>query len=180
MAHKAIREADGKRILAQRIGYYSDGKISVSDKVVSVGPDTDMGKLPQQYKWLKTEKLVVKPDQLIKRRGKNGLVLVGATYAQTKAWIKEKSKTPIVIYGKFDANGEPIDKGTVGQITNFIIEPMVPHKEADESYVAITSNSTGDTILFCHEGGVNVGDIDAKAKRLEVPIGTLPTADEIE
>jgi ATP citrate (pro-S)-lyase len=180
MAHKAIREADGKRMLSQHLKDYSDGKISVSDKVISVGLDTDMSKLPQQYKWLNTEKLVVKPDQLIKRRGKNGLILVGATYSQTKAWIKEKSKAPIVIYGKFDANGKPTDKGTVGQLTNFIIEPIVPHEEADESYVAVTSNPTGDTILFCHEGGVNVGDIDAKAKRLEVPIGTFPTAAEIE
>ncbi len=180
MAHKAIREADGKRMLAHHLKDYSDGKISVSDKVVSVGADTDMAKLPQQFKWLNTEKLVVKPDQLIKRRGKNGLVLVGATYTQAKAWIKEKSKAPIIIYGKFDANGKPIDKGTMGQLTNFIIEPMVPHKEADESYVAITSNPTGDTILFCHEGGVNVGEIDVKAKRLEVTIGTFPTAAEIE
>jgi ATP citrate (pro-S)-lyase len=34
--------------------------------------------------------------------------------------------------------------------------------------------------MFYHEGGVNVGDVDAKAMHLEVPIGTFPTAQEIE
>ena len=67
-----------------------------------------MTKLPSQYKWLTTEKLVVKPDQLIKRRGKNNLILVDANYDQAKAWIEEKSKAPITIYGKFDANGKPV------------------------------------------------------------------------
>jgi ATP citrate (pro-S)-lyase len=180
MAHKAIREADGKRMLSRHLKDYSNGKFEVPDKIVSVEPDTDLAKLPSQYKWLTTEKLVVKPDQLIKRRGKNGLVLVGATYDQAKAWIKEKSKAPITIHGKFDADGKPADKGTVGQLTHFIIEPMVPHKESDECYVAIMATSTGDTIMFCHEGGVNVGDVDVKATRLEVPIGTFPSASEIE
>jgi len=180
MAHKAIREADGKRMLARLFKEYSDGKFDISDKIVTVGPDTDMTALPKQYKWLITEKLVVKPDQLIKRRGKNNLVFVGANYEQAKEWIKEKSKGLITIYGKFDANGKPTDKGAIGQLTHFIIEPMVPHKDSDEYYVAIMSTKTGDTIMFCHEGGVNVGDVDSKASRLEVSIGTFPTAAKIE
>jgi ATP citrate (pro-S)-lyase len=180
MAHKAIREADGKRMLARLLKTYSNGKYTIPDKIVSVGPDTSLTDLPKMHPWLTNEKLVVKPDQLIKRRGKNNLVLVGATYAQAKAWIKEKSAAPITIHGKFDAEGKPTDKGTVGQLTNFIIEPMTPHKDSEESYVAIMATKTGDTILFCHEGGVNVGDVDAKACRMEVPVGTFPTAAEIE
>ena len=180
MAHKAIREADGKRMLARLLKEYSDGKYEIPDKVVTVGPDTDLTKLPIQHKWLTTEKLVVKPDQLIKRRGKNKLILANANYDQAKQWIAEKTKKPITIYGKFDANGKPIGKGTIGQLTHFIIEPMVPHKESDECYLAITSTQDGDTIMFYHEGGVNVGDVDAKASRLEVPIGTFPTQAEIE
>ena len=180
MAHKAIREADGKRMLAQLFKDYSDGKYTLQDKIVSVGPDTDLAKLPMENNWLTTEKLVVKPDQLIKRRGKNNLILIGANYDQVKAWIQEKSKVPITIYGKFDADGKPADKGTVGQLTNFIIEPMVPHKDSDECYIAIVSTKDGDEILFYHQGGINVGDIDTKASRLEVPIGTFPTQAEIE
>ena len=180
MAHKAIREADGTRMLARLFKDYSNGKYEISDKIVTVAPNTDMDQLPNQYSWLNTEKLVVKPDQLIKRRGKNKLVLVGVNYDQAKAWIQEKSKAPITIYGKFDADGKPADKGTVGQLTHFIIKPFVTYKESDECYVAIISTETGDTILFHHEGGVNVGDVDRKAVRLEVPIGTYPTAEELE
>ncbi len=180
MAHKAIREADGKRMLARLLKDYSDGKYDISDRVVTVGPDTGMTKLPNQYGWLTTEKLVVKPDQLIKRRGKNKLVLVNVNFDQAKQWIEEKSKAPITIHGKFDVNGKPADKGTVGQLTHFIIEPMIPHKEADECYIAITSTKDGDTIMFYPEGGVNVGDVDTKASRLEVPIGTFPNPKEIE
>ena len=85
MAHKAIREADGKLMLARLFKEYSDGKYEISDKVVSVGPDTDLAKLPKQYEWLSTEKFVVKPDQLIKRRGKNKLILVGANYRPSQS-----------------------------------------------------------------------------------------------
>jgi ATP citrate (pro-S)-lyase len=180
MAHKAIREADGKRMLARLFKNYSNGMFNIPDKYVTVGPDTDLTKLSIQHKWLTSEKLVVKPDQLIKRRGKNKLVLVNSNFDQAKAWIAEKSKEPITIYGKFDANGKPMDKGTIGQLTHFIIEPMVPHEDSDECYVAIMSTKDGDTIMFCHEGGVNVGDVDCKASRLEVAIGTFPTPVEIE
>ena len=180
MAHKAIREADGKRMLARLFKDYSDGKYEISDKIVTVGPRTDITKLASQHKWLTTEKLVVKPDQLIKRRGKNNLILVGANFDQAKEWIKEKSIEPIIIHGQFDAEGKPTDRGTVGQLTHFIIEPMMPHKDSDECYIAIISTKDGDTIMFHPEGGVNIGDVDAKATRLEVPIGTFPTSAEIE
>ncbi|MGE5574761.1 MAG: ATP citrate lyase citrate-binding domain-containing protein [Ignavibacteria bacterium] len=180
MAHKAIREADGKRMLARLFKDYSDGKYEISDKIVTVGPRTDITKLTSQHNWLTTEKLVVKPDQLIKRRGKNKLIFVGATFDQVKEWIKEKSKEPIIVHGQFDVEGKPTDRGTVGQLTHFIIEPMIPHKDSDECYIAIISTKDGDTIMFYPEGGVNVGDVDAKATRLEVPIGTFPTSLEIE
>ncbi len=180
MAHKAIREADGKRMIARLFKDYSEGKYSISDKIVTVGPDTDMTMLPTKYKWLNTEKLVVKPDQLIKRRGKNNLILIGANFNQARKWIEDKSKGPITIYGKFDADGKPADKGIVGKLTHFIIEPVIPHRDSDESYLAIMSTRDGDTIMFYPEGGINVGDVDSKAAHLEVPIGTSPTSTEIE
>jgi ATP citrate (pro-S)-lyase len=180
MAHKAIREADGKRMLARLFKNYSEKDYHIPDKIVSVEPCTDLADLPNQYPWLTKEKLVVKPDQLIKRRGKNKLILIGANYDQAKSWIEEKSKAPLTIHGKFTADGKPADKGTVGQLTHFIIEPMVAHKDSDECYLAIISTKDGDSVLFYHQGGVNVGDVDSKAKRLEVPIGTFPTAVEIE
>ncbi len=45
MAHKAIREVDGKRMLARLFKEYSNGKYYIPDKYVAVGPDTSMSKL---------------------------------------------------------------------------------------------------------------------------------------
>lgn len=42
--------------------------------------------------------------------------------------------------------------------------------QAEEMYVCIYSHRHGDTILFHHEGGVDIGDVDAKAGKLEVPV----------
>lgn len=48
------------------------------------------------------------------------------------------------------------------------MEPFVPHEQTDEYYVCINSNREGEELLFCHEGGVDVGDVDAKADKLQV------------
>lgn len=37
-----------------------------------------------------TQKLVVKPDQLIKRRGKLGLILVNAEFNGVKDWVNQR------------------------------------------------------------------------------------------
>lgn len=55
-------------------------------------------------------------------------------------------------------------------MNNFIIEPFVPHHQQDEFYICIYSHREGETILFHHEGGVDVGDIDSKAMQLFVKI----------
>lgn len=57
-----------------------------------------------------------------------------------------------------------------GILDTFIVEPFVPHEQKDEYYVCINSNRGGEEFLFCHEGGVDVGDVDAKADRLQVCI----------
>jgi len=53
-----------------------------------------------------------------------------------------------------------------GYLTNFLVEPFVPHPQETEYYININSSREGDYILFYHEGGVDVGDVDAKASRL--------------
>lgn len=58
-----------------------------------------------------------------------------------------------------------------GKLRNFIIEPFVPHTEKEEMYICIYSHRHADTILFYHLGGVDVGDVDSKAVRLDVPVG---------
>ena len=46
---------------------------------------------------------------------------------------------------------------------HFIIEPYVKHEDADEMYICIYSNRDGEMILFHHEGGIDIGDVDSKA-----------------
>lgn len=55
---------------------------------------------------------------------------------------------------------------TVGTLNTFIIEPFLPHPADTEYYVCVNSTRQGDEILFTHEGGVDVGDVDAKALKL--------------
>lgn len=121
--------------------------------------DTDFNALREAHPWLQTERLVAKPDQLIKRRGKLGLVKLNATYEEVQAWITERL-------------GKTIQAGTVSGVAKcFIIEPFVPHAPTDEYYVCIQSQRAGDEVLFYHEGGVDIGDVDAKAQRHLVPVG---------
>ena len=154
--------------MARLLADYAGGKYKIENRFISVGPGTDIKKLPQKYKWLAKEKLVVKPDQLIKRRGKSKLLLLGADWKEAEKWIRERMKKPVTV------------GNVTGILDHFIVEPFVPHNEKDEYYVAIVSEREGDTILFHHEGGINVGDVDAKALRLSVSIGEMPGAGEIE
>ena len=71
MAQRAIREYDGKKMMSDLLGGYCGGKVAVSGKFVKVNSETDFKKLTKKYPWLAKEKLVAKPDQLIKRRGKS-------------------------------------------------------------------------------------------------------------
>ncbi|MBN2515843.1 MAG: ATPase [Deltaproteobacteria bacterium] len=168
MAQKAIREADGKVMMARLLKDYTGGKYKIQNRFISVGPETDFKKLPNKHTWLQKEKLVVKPDQLIKRRGKSKLLLLNTDWKEAVKWIKARMNKPITV------------GNVTGILDHFIVEPFIPHDEKDEYYVAVTAEREGDTILFHHEGGINVGDVDAKAVKLFVPIGETPTAQEIE
>ena len=56
------------------------------------------------------------------------------------------------------------------QTLNFIVEPFLPHASNTEYYICITSARDGDNILFTHEGGVDIGDVDAKGLVLNIPV----------
>lgn len=54
------------------------------------GAETGFAKIEQDNPWLASTPLVVKPDQLIKRRGKAGLLAVNKTWPEVQAWISER------------------------------------------------------------------------------------------
>ncbi|KAJ2893172.1 ATP citrate lyase subunit 1, partial [Coemansia aciculifera] len=125
---------------------------------ISVAVEAALTRAEQLNPWLLTCKLVAKPDQLIKRRGKSGLLLLNADWAQVKDWIRERAVKEVAV-------------GAIsGVLKTFLVEPFVPHPAEVEYYVCIQSHRDGDEILFTHEGGVEIGDVDAKALRMQVPI----------
>jgi ATP citrate (pro-S)-lyase len=167
MSAKAIREATGKEL----INKYLEGGNEVGvekSRFASVTETTDWSQLLNDHPWLETTPLVVKPDQLIKRRGKLGLIAVNKNFQQVKEWVNERM-----------CKDQKIGNAN-GKLRNFIIEPFIPHKDAEEAYVCIYSHRTADTILFYHQGGVDIGDVDAKALKLEVPVGSNTSIAEIE
>ena len=74
MSCKPIREIDGKRILAKWLGKYTNDAQEFDTRNVQITPETNWDDLLEKSPWLGECKLVAKPDQLIKRRGKNGLL----------------------------------------------------------------------------------------------------------
>ncbi|XP_003708319.1 ATP-citrate synthase [Megachile rotundata] len=156
MSAKAIREATGKDLINRKL---SPGTNAVKCRFVTITENTNWTDVVNDHPWLLTEKLVVKPDQLIKRRGKLGLIKVNADLNTVKQWVAERMN-----------KDQQIGKAT-GKLRTFIIEPFVPHKQEEEAYVCIYSHRRADTILFHHEGGVDIGDVDAKALKLDVPVG---------
>jgi len=155
MSARAISEASGKRLLNQQLGSDS-GAAQCSFAAFEEGDDWN--KIEKENPWLLSQKLVVKPDQLIKRRGKLGLIKVNTDFDTVKAWVAEKM-----------AQNQKIGKAT-GKLRKFIVEPFLPHTQTEEAYVCIYSKRDKDVVLFCHEGGVDIGDVDSKASVLEVPI----------
>ncbi|KAI5121419.1 hypothetical protein M0805_006182 [Coniferiporia weirii] len=174
MSAKPIREFDAKLVLAywlSRSPSLSGGKpdtdlatpfvyptpqvaqIAWDEATNTITPDSQ---IPQ---WVHTSKLVAKPDQLIKRRGKAGLLALNKPWAEAKQWIADRAGKPVQV------------EKTTGVLTNFIVEPFLPHPSHTEFYICITSAREGDTILFTHEGGVDIGDVDAKALKLDLPVG---------
>jgi hypothetical protein len=84
-----------------------------------------------KYPWLLAPgaKFVAKPDQLIKRRGKSGLLALNKSWADAKAWIADRALKVQKV--------ETVD----GILRNFLVEPFVPHAQECEYYICIQSVS---------------------------------------
>ncbi|MCJ1291857.1 glutathione synthetase ATP-binding domain-like protein [Xylographa carneopallida] len=175
MSAKSILEADGKAILNYHLTRAPVIKPTPLPATATHNPPSRLASLyfPADatvtsvldqaeitYPWLLVggSKFVAKPDQLIKRRGKSGLLALNKTWPEARAWIETKA-------------GKSQQVETVqGVLRQFLVEPFVPHPSDTEYYININSVREGDWILFTHEGGVDVGDVDAKAKKILIPV----------
>ncbi|KAF2735499.1 ATP-citrate synthase (ATP-citrate (pro-S-)-lyase) [Polyplosphaeria fusca] len=175
MSAKSIFEADGKAILNYHLTRAPVIKPTPLPAAAThnppsrlatlhFGPEDDVkGVLDQAevtYPWLLApgSKFVAKPDQLIKRRGKSGLLALNKTWAEAREWVEARAAKPVKV--------ETVD----GVLRHFLVEPFVPHPQNTEYYININSVREGDWILFTHEGGVDVGDVDEKAEKLLIPV----------
>jgi ATP citrate (pro-S)-lyase len=131
MSAKAVREYDGKLLLAHwlhrapipstdasgsepsgaskfiqpttRLAHISvDTSLLAKDKVqFDQSVRSTLDQLEISHPWLLTHKLVAKPDQLIKRRGKSGLLLLNADWTQAKAWIESHAGKDVHVRSLF-------------------------------------------------------------------------------
>ncbi|KAI0795618.1 ATP-citrate synthase [Abortiporus biennis] len=171
MSAKPIREYDAKLLLAYWLerapavdpsAQVATKFVYPSPKVAQVSWDPATNTITPESQlpgWVFNTKLVAKPDQLIKRRGKAGLLALNKTWDEAKQWIADRAGKPQRV------------ESVVGTLNNFILEPFLPHPSNTEYYVCINSAREGDAILFTHEGGVDIGDVDAKALVLNIPVG---------
>ena len=156
MAQRGIREYDAKRILAEHIERFSDGRFKYGGKVALVTPEKSIEAVSADKPWVKTDKLTVKSDQLFGKRGKHGLILVGATYAEAEAWLKEKMNRTVEV-GK-----------SRGKLTHFLIQSYM---EVDkEYYLAFTGHRDGDSIHFSTKGGMDIEANWGKVTTVNVPV----------
>ncbi|MCJ1303089.1 glutathione synthetase ATP-binding domain-like protein [Hypocenomyce scalaris] len=186
MSAKSILEADGKAILNYHLTRAPVIKPTPLPAAATHNPPTKLASLyfPEDasvqsvldqaestYPWLLVEgsKFVAKPDQLIKRRGKSGLLALNKTWPEVRAWIEAR------------AGKEQQVETVKGYLRQFLVEPFVPHPAGTEYYININSVREGDWILFTHEGGVDVGDVDQKAEKLliSVDLSQYPSNEEI-
>ncbi|KAK5881299.1 hypothetical protein CesoFtcFv8_022114 [Champsocephalus esox] len=165
MSAKAISEQTGKEFLYKYI--CTSAAVQNRFHYANATAETDWVRLAQDHPWLLTERLVVKPDQLIKRRGKLGLVGINLDLQGVQEWLKTRMMKETTV-GK-----------AKGVLKNFLIEPFVPHPQEEEFYVCIYATREGDQVLFHHEGGMEVGDVDAKAERLMVAVNEKLSEDQV-
>ena len=121
----AIREYDAKLLLAYWLerapAVAPSAKIATpfvfpQVKVAQISWDPETGAITADTKlpsWVFTTKLVAKPDQLIKRRGKAGLLALNKTWDEARAWIAERAGKPqkVGIFGLLDSRWGDRNRG---------------------------------------------------------------------
>lgn len=144
MSAKSIFEADGKAILNYHLTrapvikptplpaaatHNPPARLASLHFAESADVDGVLNQAEATYPWLLTPglKFVAKPDQLIKRRGKSGLLALNKTWPEAREWIAARA-------GKVQ-RVETVD----GILRQFLVEPFVPHPPETEYYININS-----------------------------------------
>jgi len=152
MAQRAIREYDGKALFAKHWNdYFSGFEYGFQSVLVTSGDELRKKAKEHGFEWLSQKPLVVKPDMLFGKRGKNGLVLFkkekpgDVTLEDAAKWIDEKRSHETLLMS-----------GQEGKLTHFIVEPFTPHSQDQEYYIAATTVGEDDVLYMSAEGGMEV------------------------
>jgi ATP citrate (pro-S)-lyase len=153
MAAKSIHEADGKAILSYHLtrsaviapsplpapAHNAPPKLASITFPADASPAAILDGAEQLYPWLleKGAKFVAKPDQLIKRRGKAGLLALNKEWPEARAWIEERAGKEIQV------------ESVKGYLRTFLVEPFCPHKPEEEYYINIHSLREVSTSVNC-------------------------------
>lgn len=144
MSAKSILEADGKAILSYHLTRAPVIKPTPLPPSATHNPPPKLASLhfPEDasvsavldqaestYPWLLIHgaKFVAKPDQLIKRRGKSGLLALNKSWSEAREWIEERAGKPVQV------------ESVKGVLRRFLVEPFVPHPSDTEYYININS-----------------------------------------
>jgi succinyl-CoA synthetase beta subunit len=95
--------------------------------------------VPPDFSFLKQispgQKLVVKVDQGIKKRAKQGLLSIRITPGVIRSFVTEKSAQ---------------------NFQSFLVEPFIPHSENEERYLSLERTREGIKVLYSAQGGVEI------------------------
>jgi ATP citrate (pro-S)-lyase len=144
MSAKSILEADGKAILNYHLTrapvikpsplpvpttHNAPPRLASLHFPEDANVDDILNQAEVTYPWLLQDgaRFVAKPDQLIKRRGKSGLLALNKPWAEAKAWVAERAGKPQKV------------EHTEGVLRQFLVEPFVPHPADTEYYININS-----------------------------------------
>jgi ATP-citrate lyase beta-subunit len=173
MAQRAIREYEGKRVISQNREQYFQG-LQCTFCAASVADGAELASLAGMpgYGWLESSPLVVKPDMIFGKRGKNGLVYFRKSEAgdvrlqDAVSWIEERR-----------ASRTTLRSGQSGVLSRFLVEPYLAHAGDREYYLSAVTTDEADILSFSTAGGVDVESNWDRMTRVAVP--ALCTEDEL-
>ncbi len=133
MARKKISEFRAKQLLSKELELSYEG-ISV-----------DASRPFDNSKLRKDKTYVVKVDEGVKKRMKQGLVFLDQSSFEVASGLLKLSK-----------------KG----YTNFIIEPFITHEKTTEKYLSLSLTREGVEVLYSNKGGIDVEDNQSAMQKL--------------
>jgi len=155
MPRRKVREYQSKKLFSENFKRFSSAPVHIS--CVQVTPTVALDSLVAGNPWLASEKLVVKPDMLFGKRGKNNLVLLNATLNEAKQFIEQRMGKQVQI------------GGLSGVVDHFVVEPFLPHSE--EYYLSIMATREKNVVSFSDCGGMEIEENWDKVKKVELLVG---------